>query len=69
LKGAAVGERVEPARNQCNIANEDEVSEGLDLVQAVSQVEQKFTKICDDYGRKIRWQVDALDWRSRELAR
>lgn len=54
---------------QCDIANGDEVPEDFDLVQAVSQVEQNFAKICDDYRRKIRWKVDASDWRSWELAR
>jgi hypothetical protein len=63
-----VGKELDKLQIQCDIADGDEVPGAFDLVQAVSQVEQKFTKICDDYGRKIRWKVDVWDWRRRELA-
>jgi hypothetical protein len=64
-----VGKELDKLQVQCDIANGDEVPADFDLVQAVSQVEQTFTKICDDYRRKIGWKVDVWDWRRRELAK
>jgi chromosome segregation and condensation protein ScpB len=63
-----VGKELDKLRIQCNIADEDEVPEDFDLVQAVPEVEQNFNQMCDHYGRKIGWKVDVWDWRRRELA-